>query len=610
LKQPHICSHSLTDNATKNYHNLRINPPYIESHFVSFAPAVKPTFSILVIRNIFHVDIPIRVLEPPSNFGWYQYYLSPDLELDTMEPGYLTPATNPGAPKPYQTKNWFYQGGAVVDPTEGWKHYNRPQPAESLDVKPDYSNASEADEEQYHALLEFYADPEAALMRRLKEKLGHLSKKQRADIFKTYVERQRDEIERDALRELNGENARDAASMWEVDEQAEDEADAAVPDCDYGFVPAHPVLSEAECWQEYWELFYSLTIAQRNKYVEAVVWYGFELAHHAQWYATIQERVRLVERGEAPPPDPSAAQFFPPNPARAVGLGDEKPHVGIAFAVLPFGNHFMSTMHLATMVISTAKEMVKIMAKEGLEQAEMADAGVDLPADTEQILADMHESMGLMEELVGVLKAAEKLACESLSRACKAGIFDVDTDELTDYEEMSEVEEWFPPEKEEKEEDKKKGEGKKKKKNKKSKGKKKARAAETDDAAADDPSPPTTPFFDYASLLAEEVAQDQEAGSSNATAAAEHDLTVPGYTFARVSDAYATSAAGLAGLADRDATATTIRTDDSELWAGRWEEDGDDDEDEEGREYRHRGSAAVPFARDGVTGREGALSRV
>lgn len=585
-------------------------------------------------------NIPYRLDSPPRVAGWYEYYVSPDTLTDTMEPGALTPSTNPGtltpstnpgALKPYEMKVWFSQGGAILDPTESWKRYSLPQPAESVDVKPDISNASEADEEQYHALLEFRADPEASLMRRIKEKLGFLSKKERNEIFKEYVERQREEIELDTLRELNGENAADAAAMWEQDEQAESEDDAALPDCDYGYVPAHPVLSERECWHEFWEYYYSLTISERNKFVEGLTWYSFNLPLHVKWYAIRQEEAEKIKKGEAVF-DPTAP-IFPPNPASVVELGDEKPHVLLACGALPWGNHFMSTMHLATMAIYTTQEMVSIMAKEAREQAMEARDAPTLPENVDQILADMDEAYKLIGELGGTLKKAEKLACTWLSRAIEARVFYPDTDELTDYEEMNEGEEWFPPE--QAEATKKKGKGKKKKKGKKDKGKAKATGDETEEAAAaaaaaseakpktkkkkkgkktktEDPipPPPSPPFFDYMSLLAEEEKKEAAGGPSNTTTTAtnpddadrEYDLTVPGYTFARVSDAFTTSAAGLASLADRDSN-PAAPDDDSGSWAERWEEQDEDDED---AEYRHRGGAAVPHPRNEVTGREGA----
>lgn len=391
----------------------------------------------------------------------------------------LTRSTNPGSPKPHEITNWIPAGGAMLDREMGsWQRGVFPRPTESVCVAPDHSNFADDDEEQYHALLEFRADPEASLMRRIKEKLGFLSKKRRAEIYKEYLERQREEIELDHLREMEGVNAVDAAAMWEQDEQAaeDDEADAvtAVPDADYGYVPARPQLSEGDLWSEYWEYYYSMTITDRLKFVEALAWYGYNLALHVKWYAIRQEVAEIVKNGEATP-DPNAPTAFPPDPAANVALGDHKPHVLRAFGVLPWGNHFMSTMHLATLVISTAKEVAKLAAAEAKEQAQTAAAAAAAalpPAlPPARILADLDEAFRLMEEVGDTLVAAEKVTAEWLSRAIRARIFYPDTDELTDFEEESVPEEWFPPEVEDEEEEKpaKKGKGKKKKKGKKPK---------------------------------------------------------------------------------------------------------------------------------------------
>lgn len=491
LSLPSVTAQQLTI-SKKQYHQLRLNDPdFCESHLVSFAPPPpsRPTYSIYTVGVAYPSNKAYRHIK--SHFGarnrvprpqvetWIHHYATSDLLTGEMDPvalvrhgvdaTALTPSTNPGAPKPHEIANWIPAGGAMLDREMGsWQRGLFPRPTESVCVAPDHSNATSDDEEQYHALLEFRADPEASLMRRVKEKLGFLSKKRRAEIYKEYLERQREEIELDHLRELEGLNAFDATAMWEQDEQAaaDDDEAVAVPNADYGYVPARPTLSEGDLWSEYWECYYSMTIADRNKFAEALAWYGYNLALHVKWFAIRQEEAETVKNGEATPDNPNAP-VFPLNPAANVALGDHKPHVLRAFGVLPWGNHFMSTVHLAALVISTAKEVARLAAAEAKEQAQTAAAAAAaLPPA--RILADLDEAFRLMEEVGDTLVAAEKMTAEWLSRAVRARIFYPDTDELTDFEEESVPEEWFPPEAEE-EKPEKKGKGKKKKKGKKGK---------------------------------------------------------------------------------------------------------------------------------------------
>jgi hypothetical protein len=422
-----------------------------------------------------------------------------ELTPETIRLLVLTPANNPHriADKLFhQVIGWLNPGFPIPSP-----YLNDPfhavQPTPSMAGT---AGTNEADEEDPYALLEWLADPEASLQRRIKAKLPDISKKQRKEVVDYYVQVQRMEIARDQERHQKAGLEPEYEGI-DADDTDDDDTPSSPT------IPTTHVATEADLWATFTSRLVSLPRADKFKFVSALSQYAYKLAVDCRHFTQQAEKAASQRAGR--PYDetarvPSYRDFLIPGTATIPNpsFAALEPHVQLACYVLPMPETCVDAFKLAKTVITIARKMERApVAEAGRVDREDAQRTMpDREVEVAGILAELAAGEMMREAVTEPLGLADRLVTEQLVRAARAGVFGADVwsgkwdeeMEKAEAEEKKEQEEEKEQEQEtekegsaeEEQEEKEKAKKAKKKKKKAKKAKGKQPAGELNPAAA------------------------------------------------------------------------------------------------------------------------------